>query len=375
MSQSGDGDQPDPRSTESVALSSGDVIELGTYRTSVRITTDDPAYFDVRPYLPPGASVNLVERGGVLYVPHRINEFAIKVVKRKVDLVVFQCLIRYTLGFHRSTCRVSNLFMARWTGLLSPNVRKGLKSLKALGLIQTVTAPTASTAAVYSVPIVRGYLSWRKAREEDAKSGRSSGDSTGLSTEIQRNAVQHSEHSQRKKVKKIGNKTLSPAEALPHKIRSYIDSIRPHQKRVEEEYHLFQLLTDYPESDLVEALDYVQTNGALDTGERVHSPFHYLSYTAEQVIGLIARDKEQSLRREELRMKMEVEQAQQQEKRTGDANELNAALAAFASELTSEQQAVYIQDFKRQSYGAAGMSPPEQVTHKLAAQHWFRCKQ
>lgn len=51
-------------------------------------------YFDVTKFVPTGMKVSFTEKGGSLYIAHTVNEFAIKVLKRKVDLVIFQCMLR-----------------------------------------------------------------------------------------------------------------------------------------------------------------------------------------------------------------------------------------------------------------------------------------
>lgn len=239
------------------------VIDLRAYNSQIEQTSDqfDPSYFDVARYLPPGIHVKLVEKGGALFVPHRLNEFAIKVVRKKVDLVVFQCMIRYTLGFHRPVARLSNGFIGTWTGLQTPNVRKGIRSLKEMGLVKILVPGTASSTALYDVPIVRGYLDWRREREIEAKRGATNQDEiqtildtdnprpvrTGFSGIPEQEQIKSGPDSARSPRKKSERKeNLSPLENLPHRITNFIATIRPHQKRVEEEYHLHQLLRACP---------------------------------------------------------------------------------------------------------------------------------
>lgn len=74
------------------------VIDLSLFQADPYRPEVDSSAFDVTRYLPPGVQAQFVERGGSLFIPHRINEFAIKIVKRRVDLVCFQCCLRFTLG-------------------------------------------------------------------------------------------------------------------------------------------------------------------------------------------------------------------------------------------------------------------------------------
>ena len=363
-------------SNQAQLKTSSDVIDLSLFQANPYRPAADPNAFDVTRYLPPGVQVQLVERGGALFIPHRINEFAVKIVKRRVDLVCFQCCLRFTLGFNRPAARLSHGFMARWTGLMPQNVRRGLQSLKEMGLIRVLVSPTNSTSTIYEVPIVKGYLAWKLQREEEAKGSNHSEDTP--EGEVYSNQLHQSNQSNspaiispitKKEIKKNSN-SLGESEVLPHKIKAYIAGLKPHRKRVEEEYHLQQLLADYPSEDLVDAFDYIQTHGALDTGEKIHSAMAYLSVAAEQVIGEIAKEKSRITRAEELRLQIERERTEEERQRLEDNREMNEALAAFA-ELDAAEQRIHIVAFKQTHYGTHGMEPPENVTHSLAARHWF----
>lgn len=369
---------------------SSDVIDLSLFQADPYRPIAESNAFDVSHYLPPGVQAQFVERGGALFIPHRINEFAVKIVKRRVDLVCFQCCLRFTLGFNRPAARLSHGFMARWTGLMPQNVRRGLQSLKEMGLIRVLVSPTNSTSTIYEIPIVRGYLDWKRQREDEAK-----GSAHSKLTPIQRstqsdyapNGKVYSDRldlgnqanspgifslSTKKETKKNSN-SLGESEVLPHKIKSYIAGLKPHRKRVEEEYHLQQLLMDYPVDDLMEALDYIQAHGALDTGEKIHSAMAYLSVAAEQVIGEITKEKTRIARAEELQSRLEQEQLEEEQRRTDEAREMNEALDAFAALDDAEQQH-HVLAFKKANYGSHGMEPPENVTHSLAAQAWWANK-
>jgi hypothetical protein len=84
--------------------------------------------------------VYLLETGkGVHHVPHKIFEFIFKAATSKVEILVFGCLVRYTLGFHRSQCEASLTFISEWTGLAVPGVRRGLDGLIEKRLIKLIS--------------------------------------------------------------------------------------------------------------------------------------------------------------------------------------------------------------------------------------------
>ena len=335
--------------------------------------------FDVRKYLPPGIKVDLVEKGGALFIPHRINEFAVKVLKKKVSLLVFQCMLRYSLGFNRPTCKLSNGFIAKWTGLLIPNVRKGLRELKEMGLVRIARHGTSTTATIYDIPIVRGFLEWRDQKEQGLNQGgiksipghievglnqspkRDWAESTGKS-----NAIPKKENG-----KKTLKKTLSQLDTLPTQLKSYILDVRPHQKRVEEEYHLTQLLLDYRSEDINDALAFVTKHGALETGEPVHSPMKYLSFAAEQVISESKKRHEKLKRAEQLRIQIEHHQTEEQAKRQKEEEEYNVARGQFESVLNQEEQVEILNNYYQENYsGSPGI--PKNVVKRLAIADWFK---
>ena len=265
--------------------------------------------------------------------------------------------------------------MARWTGLLPQNVRRGLQNLKKMGLISVLISPTSSTSTVYEVPIVRGYLDWRRMRDDAAKETQFKGThsevySKQVDPDNQSNYSSILNSSTKKEnLKKTRNLSRSE-EILPHKIKAYIASVKPHRKRVEEEYHLQQLLLDYPVDDIVESLDYLRSNGAIDTKERVHSPMKYLCFTAEEIIAAVTKEKARITRSESLRARLEQDQTNEEDKRNTQASEIAEALVAF-SNLTADEQRHHISKFKQDNFGNNRLEIPESVALKLAAQNWF----
>jgi hypothetical protein len=262
---------PGPNRSE-IDLNSG-VIELRPKKPEANTDSDQnsPTEFNVHQYAPPGAIINLTEKAGSLFLPHVLNQFAIQAIHRKSDLIIFQCLVRFTLGFNRPICKASNNFIARWTGLHTPHIRRGLKNLKTVGLIKLVSPGNpAGKPTVYEVPIVAGLLKWKNETQrgsnmvaepkrviQDRSQQRNQTESTGKTSAVP------------KKEKEIKNRnTTLDQEILPFKLRDYISNLKPHRQRVEEEFHLGELLKEYDPTTIEEALDYVECGRKMGVKQR-----------------------------------------------------------------------------------------------------------
>jgi len=63
-------------------------------------------------------------------IPHYIFEQVMQLPLTKNELKVLNCLIRFSLGFHRSFCEAGLSFVCKWTGIKDKNnVSKALKRL------------------------------------------------------------------------------------------------------------------------------------------------------------------------------------------------------------------------------------------------------
>lgn len=365
-----------------------DLIELRPNRPETNMASDQngPPSFDVQKYAPPGVTVNLTEKAGSLFLPHVLNQFAVQAIARKADLIIFQCLVRFSLGFNRPICKASNQFIARWTGLHTPHIRRGLRSLKAMGLIRLLTPgePTGKPT-IYEIPIVAGLLNWKHEKESGTKMD---GDHIGLGpmrsdpgSKVGPNRIHQWDQPEStgrtnlvpKKEKEIkkSKKTLSQLDALPSNLRVYILELRPHQKRVEEEYHLFQLLMDYPPGDIDDALAFITKHGALDTGETVHSPMKYLSFAAEQVIAESKRRREKLLRTEQLKIQIERQQEEDRIKRKAEEKEFKIALERFETSLSEDEQNVVLNDFAQAHFSSSPFMP-KNVIRRMAISDWHK---
>ena len=250
-------------------------------------------FFDVGPYLPMGVQVDLVERGGWLMNPHVINEFAHKVIRKKEELVIFNCLLRYTLGFNRPTCQVSYTFVSKWTGLNVPNTRRGIKGLLQSKLIVIARFGTAAQTTVYEIPIVTGFLLWaaekQNKKEGSAASSTSREEFNPLGGSLIDNSLMEErsngllsngipDYIQRdsgtivgETIKKQNSETneTHPQQQHPDSsvLDQYFESVQPRGKQSQEREFFKRLKMDFREADILLGLQYLQTHGVLGSRE------------------------------------------------------------------------------------------------------------
>jgi hypothetical protein len=249
----------------------------------------DLNYFDVTPFIPNGASQSspLKEKRGVFAIPHVIFEFRWKAIESKIELMVFDCLLRFTLGFHRAQCVASNSFIAEWTGLHPPNVRKALKGLMESGLIKRLEVGSVKhQAASFEIPLVRAYLSDPRNNEYQRK-----GIKFGTDTEIESISDQinpslnqsessdqinlrtqlDSSYKKERSNKKI-NKTLSA------ELEDFlsINLISDNATSKEREKIFFLVSKGKDQNEILELAQNLIAQGALN-GEKCDRPFSYLA--------------------------------------------------------------------------------------------------
>lgn len=302
--------QNNPSVERSEIETTPDQFNLGAKQTEIKTTpdrnklrskrsqlassaADHEPQFDVRPFLPPGREVDLLEKKGVLYIPHKLYEFVHKAIETKVEILVFHCLLRNTLGYHRSHCEASQSFIARWTGIAPPNVRKALKSLIAQGLVKRLEEGSiAHDAAVYELPIVRGYLDFERQNPKKPQAKiESSSDRNNLSSIQSENSDQINPRSQinlipnKERINKQEKKTLS--HELPNELKNFFDS-QISRKR-ESEWNLFLSLQEkYSVDEINTALCSVLKSGTLGEGKPIDSPMAYL---CQAMAGVLRRVK------------------------------------------------------------------------------------
>ncbi|MGE4232039.1 MAG: hypothetical protein AB7F43_01805 [Bacteriovoracia bacterium] len=311
--------------------------------------------FDVWQFVPKGREVELVEKDGNFHIPHKIYEFVHKVIETKMEILVFDCLLRYSLGFHRPTVKASQSFMSKWTGIAPPNIRKALKSLLEQGFIKLVSEGTAEhNSALYELPIVKAYLEYEKTIS----------DKNDLRTEI--NSISNKEI-----INKNRNKTL-PQEISEY-VRNYFSSQMANAKRESEFKDFLEISKQYPAQDVSDCLKLVVEKGILKTGEHCHSPFRYLLKAMQDVLAEV--QKQRRIQQSKIiERQLEIENRRQQEAQEAADTELEkAAIVAFERAFnTVEEQNAFVQSEVRKKYP---MGTSIAMARNWVIVEWFQSQQ
>lgn len=356
-----------------------------TSETAVNNQSSDSG-FNIEKFLPEGRSVHFSEEGfGFHHIPHKIFEFMVKATDSRVETAVFACLIRYTLGFHRSTCKASHTFIAEWVGFSPTSVRRGVDGLLKKKLILSQGAGSSwNESTTYEVPVIKAYLaslknlapitdhsktnSSQKSEENPPKSNAQKSpepQENGCQqvAGVCRESAQYSADSRQSTVPAGGtkkensnkdlNKTLSPEkqkesdlENNQDPINAYFQSLFSKPKRISEIKHFDSFKYFYKRQDLDYVLTYLLTKGVPGTGQPVHSPMAFLSKSITNVMPLILAERD----RIQKRLQREKEEAEQKQREVQEEEENEkrfvAAIGMFHKAFpTLELQQEVIQDF------------------------------
>jgi hypothetical protein len=271
---------------------------------------DNEGGFDPKPFLPQShQALQWRERGqGEFRIPHRINEFTNRVTATRNELLVLNCLLRFSLGFHRSWCEAGYSFICAWTGISDvTNVRKSIRSLMAQGIIQKAREHDCASNAgsVYEVPVVQAYLNYLKARGgpgggepdpndnfEPTPEPSPPGDlPSGSATQRAENPQSRGRETltpgvktppKKENINKNSKETLS--SVLPPELQNYLEKIKAPTKRESELFFLKKILEKYDVADVLISLNHVVEKGTLGAKEKCHSPMKYLSTAIEDVL-------------------------------------------------------------------------------------------
>ncbi len=253
--------------------------------------------FDVARFMPVGLTVEFCEKSeGSFMIPHKIYEFAHKAIGKKVELLVFHCLLRFTLGFRRARCETSLSFISKWTGVEVSNIRKALAALADSGLILFVRHGTADQqSAQFELPIVREFLAYEQTRVEltSAQINRSQNNLRSNSAEV-KNTANPGENNlstgviltPKKEIleNKESNKTHTPGGDAHEAVKRYFAGQLPPKRREKDFQTYLALAGSFSEVAVGKALDFVHRNGMIGSGAPVYSPWDYLSHAMPEVL-------------------------------------------------------------------------------------------
>jgi hypothetical protein len=335
--------------------------------------------FDPAPFVPQEkGTIAWREKGsGELRIPHRLYEFAHRVTSTRNELLVFDCLLRFSLGFHRSWCEAGYSFIAAWTGISDiTNIKKSLRTLLAAGIVvKTKEHDSASNSgSIYELPVVKGYLEYIANTREQQPAKQPVG-------------FAPSGHATPGDVKSPagGRKTSGPLGVLPPKkenlnqsskkslsqenleIDAYVDGIKPAAKRESEMHFLGKLLSEYPMQEVLLALNYVRRFGALGSKQECHSPLKYLSAAIEQVLPRAREWTALLCRTENVESGSEVVN---DDIPSADSKLRVRALEAFQSQLPQGEQDRLLAEATTEN-SVMGYAPPINVLRSIAAMKWF----
>lgn len=346
--------------------------------------------FDPSPFVPADrGNIAWREKGhGELRIPHRLYEYAHKVTSTRNELVVFDCLLRFSLGFHRSWCEAGYSFIAAWTGISDiTNVKKSIRTLVTAGIIAKTKAhdSASNSGTIYELPVVKAYLEYLAQQRGPATSRSASGDPLGAAPTGQnaprpvsppaggRGTPGPVGDSPPKKENPNQKSNKTPSRDWSVQLDEYLDHVKPASKRESEMFFLGKLLKEYSSQDLTLAVEYVRRFGVLGSREQCHSPLKYLGTAIEQVIPK-AREYEGILRAEHAYVdRAGDDRAARQNEQSAETELYTAALRAFTAELSQEEQDRCLAEATREN-SVMGYAPPLGVLRNLAAMKWFEAR-
>lgn len=233
------------------------------------------------------ATTGRFEGGGSFMIPHELFSYTQKITRSKNEMVVFNCLLRFTLGYRRVECEASLGFIAKWTGLGNvQNVAKALKRLQEKGLVEKVAAHDSRRlkGTVFRVPIVAEVLAAKEPLVK-ATSGRSN---HSLDVPETTGSFDQSPLVDSTSKKEIINKNTN--KPLPPPLADYFATL-PLRKARSERAALNELLKTHSLDDIVKAFDWVKKHGEPATKAPVHSPLAFLTFGLGQVVKHFNRTK------------------------------------------------------------------------------------
>ena len=310
------------------------------------------AGFDLRPFLPKGESLDFEEASdGTYQVPHKLYEFCVKVADTKIELKVFLCLMRFSMGFHRSQCEAGLSFVSRWTGLDRRNVHKAIEALLVKGLIVRVTlGKHFDQGSIYEIPIVKAYLDYTSQRRaSNSKTPPSTEPSIPQKSEsLVLNQQQYCSQNNNSTVvesppKKDNSKKTKNINHTPLQnefLDQYFQSIKQNKKRNREWQCFEELQKDqYTLLEIAEAVDFLLEEGVPQEKSDLpqlkitcHFPMAFLLMQMDWVLKFIPARREKLRKREE---RKQIEAARQSK----DQQEADQESTQYLQDLLEFQKA------------------------------------
>lgn len=334
--------------------------------------------FDPTPFVPADkGAVFWREKGsGEIRIPHRLYEFAHRATSTRNELLVFDCLLRFSLGFHRSWCEAGYSFIAAWTGINDiTNIKKSLRTLISAGIVVKAKEHNSASncGSIYELPVVKGYLEYVAARKERLPGEKTEKEPLGVlpSGYPAPGSVAPPAGGQeayrpvgdlppkKENSNKRSKKTLS--SELPPTLQTYIEQIKAPAKRDSELFFLAKLNEGHGFDEIAKAVQYVQQNGTLGNRDRCHSPLKYLAITISEVLAKVTE--------EERRFSPSGGTTTETE-RAEDTRGMQA-LHDFDTQLTDSERAKYL-ELAAQENSFKEFTPPPGVMRILAAARWKR---
>ncbi len=305
--------------------------------------------------------------GGSFMIPHQLFEYCQRMASTKKELIIFNCLLRYSLGFHRADCEASLSFISQWTGIKDKrNISKTLKRLLAKEVIQVKRDFNARTlqSTIYFIPIVEEYL---RAKQPGVNSTSGQND-LGLNQPETRGRFNPSPEvdltPKKENSNKNSNKTLSP------ELESYFEKL-PERKRISERVALSRLELTYAPEEISKALAWVKKNGSPGSGETVHSPLAFLSTAMNDVLGRVASNEEKQASEQKLRELEKKAKAEEADRLAAEELLFQEASCAFEKAFTETT----LREEKLEeliSKLSFGRNLPEKIVRRLVILAWYK---
>lgn len=335
-------EQPTVLENPKAAIDSKIAVESTVYPEEIEIvkplpkTEERPKPKWIEPVIP--------AQDGFFQIPHEIYQYTQVALRTKNEIRVYNCLLRFSLGFRRDTCEASHSFIAEYIKIKDEKAIKDIiKRLISRGLIE-IARPhdtKSSRPTTYRVVKVTEHLTGKIATPQGVNPPHPSGGNSSPGrggnppTEVGGDLPPKKENSKYTPKEILKNKTLF----------ALVEKLVPPARREKVFENLNFWVGKFSEEEIISAYEYVSENGMLGskTKEKPGEPLMYVA-TAMESLGAIIRKnkaladlkaKQESLRQQlaEQEMAMEREQARIEEQVRAANNEaMEAFLATFPEE-------------------------------------------